>query len=322
MSLQKPPAPDRPSRILGRFLVLVILLILVGVAVWSSVTEQRIELIETTSLESIDRAETSDVDGLSINVVEGTGGPVPVVLLHDFDVAGSLLLSPVADQVDGRFYPVRVDLPGFGLSERIPVPGRLHTVAAMAEIMAGVIRERYDIPVVVAGVGLGGEVAAEIAVTHSEVIRGLVMIDTDFWEESDWVGIAETLPYVGTAVVHNFEASGRYGLDRWAPRCDGGGWCPTADQIAARDRAASIVDTTSSLSAFLETPESSLVPAELDAISVPSAYVWSADGVVPRESVDMIISRMSGVSVIEAGVWRAHLESPGSVIEAIELVGG
>lgn len=321
MSLQKPPSTERSSRLFGRLLFLIVLLALVAVAIWAAVTLQRIDLVENTSLDSLDRDTAVEANGLSIDVQEGEGGPIPVILLHDFDVAGSVLLGDLADDIDGQFRPVLVDLPGFGLSQRIPEPNDQHTVSSMAGTVGSVISQRYDQPVVVVGVGLGGQVGAELAVTQPELVRGLVMVDVDFSREGDWVAFAEGLPYIGPAVIHTFEAGGRFGLDRWAPNCDEGGWCPTADQIAARDLATSLVGTTESLAGFLETPRSSLVPSDLDAISLPAAYVWSTEGPVTAESVETVTESVPEITLFEADAWKAHLQSIPTVLEAVELVG-
>lgn len=321
MSLQKPPSAERPSRLFGRLLFLVVLLAVAAVAIWAAVTLQRIDLVENTSLDSLDRDTAVQANGLTIDVQEGEGGPIPVILLHDHDVSGSVLLEDLALEIEGRFRPVLMDLPGFGLSQRIPEPGDQHTVSSMAETVGSVISQRFDRPVVVVGVGLGGQVGAELAVTQPGLMRGLVMVDVDFSREGDWVAFAEGLPYIGPAVIHTFEAGGRFGVDRWAPNCDDGGWCPTADQIAARDLAASLQGTTESLAAFLETPRSSLVPSELDAISLPAAYVWSTDGSVTAESVETITDSVPGITLLEADVWKAHLQSTQTVVEAVELVG-
>lgn len=321
MSLQKPPSAERSSRLVGRLLLLIILLAIVAVSIWAAVTLQRIDLVESTPLDSLDRDTAVEASGLSIDVEEGDGGAIPVILLHDFDVAGSVLLEDLAGEIDGRFRPVLVDLPGFGLSQRIPEPGDPHTVSSMAATVGTVISQRYDVPVVIVGVGLGGQVGAELAVTQPELMRGLVMVDVDFSREGDWVAFAEGLPYIGPAVIHTFEAGGRFSLDRWAPECDEGGWCPTTDQIAARDLAASLQGTTESLAAFLETPRSSLVPSELDAISLPTAYVWSTEGPVTKKSAETVTESVPEISLLEADVWKAHLESIETVVEAVELVG-
>ena len=319
--LRKPPARDRPSRLLLRMTVLIILLAVAGVAIWTAVTIQRIDLVESVSLESVDRGETVDAAGVTVNVVEGEGSGTPVVLLHDFDIAGGLLWEEVATRLGDGFHPVRLDLPGFGFSQRLTEPGEGHTVAAMAEIVAEVVQVRYGTPVVLAGVGLGGEVGAELAVTRPDLIRGLVMVDADFERAGDWVSFAEKLPYMGLAVIHTFEAGGRFAVDRWAPRCDEGGWCPNQEQIAYRDQAARVAGTTASLRAFFDTPRSSLVPSELDTISVPSVFVWSTDGEVTEEAMTRVVDQVPGVSLMEVDAWKAHIEAPDSVIEAIELVG-
>ena len=320
--LRKPPTQDRRSRLLLRMTVLVVLLAIAGVAIWTVVVVQRIDLVESEPLGPLEPGETVNAGGMSINIVEGEGSGTPVVLLHDFDVAGGLLWEEVATRLGDSFRPVRLDLPGFGLSQRVTDPGEPHTVAAMAELVAGVLESRYDVSAVVVGVGLGGEVAAELAVNRPDLVVGLVMVDVDFQRDDDWVAFAERLPYIGSAVIHTFEAAGRFGVDRWAPRCDEGGWCPSRDQIAYRDRVARVAGTTASLEAFLETPRSSLVPSELDTLSVPSAFVWSADGEVTEEAMKEIVDRVPGVSLIEADAWKAHIETPSSVVEAIELVGG
>lgn len=320
--LQKPPRSDRPSRIFARVSVLLIMAALVGLAVWAAVTDQRIGLVETTRLDELDRGATARAGGMSLNLEEGPEGGIPVLLLHDYDVAGSLLLDPVASVIDERFQAVKMDLPGFGLSERVPDPGDAHTVASMAEVVGEVIEDRWGIPVVVVGVGLGGEVAAELAVTNPRAVVALVMVDVDFWDERDWVGLVESLPYLGRPAVYTFEAGGRYGLERWAPQCDEGGWCPTSDQIDARALAASIGDTTNSLKAFLETPKSSLVPSDLGSVTAPVAYVWSTRGPVPEDSVEMVVDLHPDMTVIQVDAWKAHLESPDSVLRAIEEVAG
>ncbi len=320
--LQKPPSKERRTRVFGRLLVLVVLLAVVAVAIWTAVTLQRIDLVEDTALESLEREDTVEANGIIIDVEEKTGGPIPVILLHDFDVSGSVLLEDLAAEVDGRFHPVLIDLPGFGLSQRIPDPGGPHTVSAMAEIVGSVIAQRYDLPVVVVGVGLGGQVGAELAVTQPELMRGLVMVDVDFSPAEDWVDFVEELPYVGPAAIHTFEAGGRFGVERWAPNCDDGGWCPTADQLAARELAASLEGTTESLTAFVQTPRSSLVPSELDEITLPTVYVWSTDGMVSAKSVETVTEGVpEQLSLFEADVWKAHLQSIPTVIEAVESVG-
>ena len=81
----------------------------------------------------------------------------------------------------------------------------------MAEEVSDVIQQSFGQPAVVAGIGLGGEVAAEIAVTHPDLVAGLVMLDVDFFKPRAWDQLVERLPWVGIAATYAL-------ADRWTAR--------------------------------------------------------------------------------------------------------
>jgi pimeloyl-ACP methyl ester carboxylesterase len=86
----------------------------------------------------------------------------------------------------------------------------------------------------------------------------------------------------------------------------------------ARDLAETIVDTSESIRAFRRTPAASQVPSKLGEITVPTRYLWSQAGVVPRESVDRVQEAMPGAAFeVVPDAWRAHLDSPEMVAAAI-----
>ncbi len=316
--LRPPPRQETPSRILFRIVLLVVLVVAAGTAIWTEVTRDRIGLIEDVSLDELDIRPIVTTTGARLNVVRQGEGAVPVVLLHDADVAGGVTWDGVVEGLDPRFAVMRVDLPGFGLSERVPEEGSRHTVASMAEEVSDVIRQAYGDGVVIAGVGLGGEVGAEIAATQPSLVSGLVMVDVDFYKPDGWVELVEKLPWVGTAATYALETAGPLAANRWAPNCESGGWCPTSSQIAARDLAETIVGTSESLRAFRRTPAASQVPSKLGDISVPTQYLWSEAGNVPRESVDRVQEAMPGAAFeVVPEAWRAHLDSPEKVAAAI-----
>jgi pimeloyl-ACP methyl ester carboxylesterase len=299
-------------------MVLIVLVVGAGTAIWTEVTRDRIGLIEDVALEDLEIEPVLTANGTSLNVVRDGDGDVPVVLLHDVDVAGGVTWDGVVAGLDPRFAVMRVDLPGFGLSERVPTEGTRHTVASMAEEVSDVIRQTYGQAVVIAGVGLGGEVGAEIAATQPDLVSGLLMVDVDFYRPQTWVEIVENLPWIGTAATYAFETAGPLADDRWAPNCGVGGWCPSSSQIEARDLAESIVDTSESIRAFRRTPAASQVPSKLGEIVAPTQYLWSESGEVPRESVDRIQSAMPTASFeVVPEAWRAHLDSPEKVASAI-----
>ena len=320
--LTEPPKQAASSRLVVRFFVLIVFLLALGTGIWTAVTLRQIDRTEDIDTGGLLLENPIIVNGTTINVVTETGGPVPVILLHDVDPAGGVLWDAVAGELGSQYRAVRIDLPGFGLSDRLPTEGPEHTVASMAQVVADVIEARsFGVPVVIAGVGLGGEVGAEVAVTNPDLVRGLVLIDVDFWEGDSWLEIVRKLPLVGRAATFTFETGGVLAPDRWAPNCGSGGWCATADQSSARDLAVSIVGTTDSLRSLLRTPPSSLVPSDLAKIGAPVVYVWSTRGDVPEESVDRVMQELPEMTLTTIDVWQAHLESPSVIVDAIGIVG-
>lgn len=322
MSLRPPPKPHAPSRVLGRIAFLIVLLFFVALIVWTSVINQRIDLIESRALDDFDLAGLAVVDGLTLNVTTEGDGEIPLVLLHDADVAGSVLWDGVVAELGDGFTVIRVDLPGFGFSQRLPEEGSAHTVLAQAAVVAAVIEDRLGGSAVLAGVGLGGKVAAEVAASSPHLVDGLVLVDVDFWGDPSLTVLLQGLPLVGPAFTHTMEAGGALGARFWAPRCGEGGWCPTAEQVAARDLAVTVADTSASIHSFRRTPPAALVPSDLPKITAPVAYVWSTLGDVPAEAVERVAGALADVRVVEVEAWRAHLEEPSEVAAAISAMGG
>lgn len=318
MSLQAPPKNESPSRAVGRIVILVVLALAVGTIIYTAVTNQRIDLTEDRRIEAVELADPTVVEGVRMNVVDSQSGSVPVVVLHDVDVTGGLILSELSAALNSAGYRgVLVDLPGFGYSDRLPDPGAVHTVAGTGDLIAGLLESRFDTPVVVVGVGFGGEVAAELAHTDPDLLAGLVMVDVDFWgRESLEVGLQE-LPWVGRAATYTWETGGRFAVDSWSPYCDQGGWCPSDEQLAARGPILELEDTTDSIWAFRRTPPAGAAPANFAEIDVPAAFVWSTQGPVSRENVDRVNEEMTDLIVVESSSFQVHLEDPGAIVETV-----
>ena len=322
MGARQPPKKEQPTRIVLKMLVVVILVLGVGIVIWRETTHQRIPLVERDRVAALglDPDVLITVNGRTLYVVERTTGDVPVLLFHDVDIAGSVVFDDLVAAIDGDASAVAVDLPGFGLSQRIPEEGAPHTVAQMGRDLVAVIETRFDGPVVVAGVGLGGEVAAEIAATRPDLVSGLVMIDVDFWRKDGWRERSQRLPFVGKAMTFRHETSGGSAHRTWSPYCDRGGWCPSLEQQGRRLVTAAIVGSTDSVNSFHRTPRSSFVPDDLNLITAPTVYVWSSNGSVPRSSVDRIEAAIPGMTVSEVAVYQAHVEAADQVAAAIATV--
>lgn len=316
--LRPPPRSDAPSRLVVRMVTLILLVVVAGLVVWSAVTQQRIRLVEDTELEDLGVEHFVTTSQTSLHVVREGEGPVPLVLLHDIDVAGGVIWDDVVESLGAEFDLVRIDLPGFGLSQRFPDEGSPHTVASMAAEVGEVVEGTFGQPAVIAGVGLGGEVASELAVIEPGLVSAVVMVDVDFFRPDGWVEFVEKIPWLGNSATYAFESDGPLASGRWAPHCGDGGWCPTAGQVEARDRAETVVDTTDSIHAFRRTPAASLVPSDLDEIAAPVYYVWSQEGEVPRESVDRVQEALPEAQFeVFAGAWKAHLDNPVDVAQVI-----
>lgn len=320
--LQAPPKTDTPSRVLARLLTLIILAAGAGIAIYTAVTNQRVDLVEDVRPINLDLDDTTVIDGFRTFAREDPGGTTPVVILHDVDVTGGLILDDVATSLGENYHSVRLDLPGFGYSTRMPGDGPGHTVAGMADQMAPVLEERFDGPVLIIGVGLGGEVAAELAVTYPQLVDGLVLVDTDFSSSQSFPASLESIPWLGKAATYTWETGGRFALDSWSPFCDQGGWCPTLEEVSARSAIIEVVGTTDSIHGFRSTPEAAVAPANLDQIAVPVVYVWSTDGEVREATIDSLSEGIPDFSVVESSTFQAHLEEPETVATAVESVAG
>lgn len=319
-SLQAPPKEDTPSKLVGRMFILVVLAVAAGVVIYTAVTNQRVDLVEDIRVAGIELDDPSVVDDMRINVVEDPGGGVPVVFLHDVDVTGSVILEPVSTSLAGPYHGVRIDLPGFGYSTRLPFETSRHTAARMAETVSLVLEDRFDGPVLVVGVGFGGEVGADLALVYPELVEGLVLVDVDFESPSNGYRFLETLPWIGKAATYTWETGGRFALDEWAPFCDRGGWCPTDEQQGKRAAILTIENTTESIHWFRRTPDAALAPSNLEDIVIPVAYVWSADGDVPQEAVEGIGDDIDGMTTITSETFQAHLEDFEAIGAALAAV--
>jgi pimeloyl-ACP methyl ester carboxylesterase len=318
--LQAPPKTEKPSRVLARFVTLIIMAMAAFVVIYTAVVNQQADVAEDIRSVNLELEDTTVIDGFRTNVRQDPGGPTPVVLLHDFDVVGGLILDDLSLGLGESYHGVRVDLPGFGYSTRMPIEGPHHTVASLAERLAPVLEERFDGPVWAIGAGLGGEVGAELALSHPDLIRGLVMVDVDFWSEPGFPASLESFPWLGKAATYTWETGGRFALDNWSPYCEEGGWCPTPEEVSIRWLIIEVEDTTDSLHAFRSTPVAALASSNLADISVPVAYVWSTEGEVPEDTVERMRRELPGVTVTESPTFQAHLEDPQTIASALASI--
>lgn len=320
-SLRKPPSEHRPSRGPLLLVFLLVLILIVGIVIYTAVTDQQINAIESTRADSVQR-DVTVVSGLAVRVIEDSTGGNSVLILHDDQIAGSVTTADLSTAIGDAYRRVRVDLPGFGLSDRMTQEGRGHTATGMAERVSTVITERSLDPVIVVGIGFGGQVAADLAFLYPELVGGLVLVDVDFDPPRTFDESLQSLPLVGKAATYTWETSGRLAVDKWAPFCDDGGWCPTASQLAERSTVLSIAGTTASIHAFRNTPPAAAAPSNLAEIEAPIVYVWSTEGKVGEDALGKIQEELPDLAIVRSDTHQVHLEDPQVVATALEALGG
>ena len=315
--LEPPPKEETAGRLVGRMVVLIVLLGAAAAAIFSATTNQRIDLTEDVRTIGLELEDTNVVDGIRVNVTEDAGGPLPVVILHDDDVTGSVPLAGLSESLGSRYHGVRIDLAGFGYSDRLPSEGPKHTAAGQADTVAGVLEQRFSEPVLVIGIGFGGEVGADLALTYPHLVEGLVMVDTDFWARGGFTESLQRLPWVGRTATYTWETGGRFALDNWSPYCEDGGWCPTPAEASARSSIIMLANTTDSLYSFRRTQDAALAPSNLEDIEPPVAYVWSTEGPVSDGTIERMGEGITDLFVVESDTFQAQFEDFGSVVNAL-----
>lgn len=117
------------------------------------------------------RTEMQPLAGVELEVLRGGSGE-PLLVLHDIEVLNTW--QPFHDALAEFFSVLAPSHPGFGRSS---LPTRFDVVDDLAYMYLEVLRTLGPAPVHVMGLGLGGWIAAEMAVRCTHQIRSLVLVD-------------------------------------------------------------------------------------------------------------------------------------------------
>lgn len=113
------------------------------------------------------------VNGQELHVVErGPRNRQVALLVHGWS-SSWYALSPLLDLLSLRFRCLTVDLPGYGQSP--PLPGRT-TIPDYADLLAELIAQVSDGPVVLIGHSMGGMIGVTLALRHSASVGRMVLI--------------------------------------------------------------------------------------------------------------------------------------------------
>ncbi len=119
------------------------------------------------------QVSVSAVQSTSSMLVAGTGRPL--LLLHGFNAAASLVWWPVFRALSENFRVVAPDLPGLGESEALPGPPSASRVVGW---LGDVIEECCDGPVTLVATSLSGGFGLRFAAAHPDRVRGLILTDS------------------------------------------------------------------------------------------------------------------------------------------------
>jgi pimeloyl-ACP methyl ester carboxylesterase len=323
MSLAHPPKKlRRTSRPLGlvRMLMLTVVLLFFGVFAWGFLVTARIAQVETVDRTVIPPGRMVDVPTVTQFHLRdlGSGGSRPLLMIHDFDLAGGRQWLAVAEGLEGRRLLIP-DLTGFGYSPRATEPERLLTVIGQAEALGGLLDQLGVGAVDVVGAGRGGAVAAQLAALRP--VGHLVLIAPEIYgPRPPWYQGVVNVPVLGRAYLFTSYGATGTGHGRYQNGCLTGGWCPDATAMADWNHAVRVVGTTDSLSAIFRTPPATTLPAALSDIGAPTLVIWgSADSVTPPADGGLITAAIDGSSMealTEVG-HRPQLEAPAEVAARI-----
>lgn len=116
---------------------------------------------------------TLTVDGVRIYTrEEGPRNGQLAVLIHGWS-SSWYALSPLLPLMARRFRCVAVDLPGYGNSPRLE---QRTTIPRYAELIAQLIRELSDGPVVLVGHSMGGMTSLTVALRYPELVERMVLL--------------------------------------------------------------------------------------------------------------------------------------------------
>ena len=103
---------------------------------------------------------------------EGRASRPVALLIHGWS-SSWYAMSPLLHYMTRRFRCMAVDLPGYGQSPHGPEPA---TIPHYADILADLIRQVSDKPVVLIGHSMGGMISLTLTLRHPDLVERLVLL--------------------------------------------------------------------------------------------------------------------------------------------------
>lgn len=160
---------------------------------------------ESRSIEESDRISQGTflrlADGMTHYQALGRREAAPVVFVHGFS-ASMFMFDHLMARFNGRYYAVRYDLFGRGLSDR---PRTDYNQDLFDRQLLGLLDELGLQKVMLTGTSMGGLIAAEFAARHPERVSHLALIaPAGFLEKVPFSARLARAPILGDYIVYSF----------------------------------------------------------------------------------------------------------------------
>src|SRR5262245_13931641 len=119
------------------------------------------------------RAQYRTIDGTRLRLID-TGNGTPVVFIHGIGASLYAWRKQLPAVAGAGYRVVAFDNRGFGFSDK---PAHGYSNAAYAHLVVSLLDSLGIASAVLVGHSMGGAIAAEVAITHGERVRGVVLID-------------------------------------------------------------------------------------------------------------------------------------------------
>ncbi|KAB2903320.1 MAG: alpha/beta hydrolase [Anaerolineae bacterium] len=122
---------------------------------------------------AIERTVVYKIDDQAIHVKEeGPADRQVALFIHGWS-SSWYALSPIFQEFNRRYRVMAVDLPGYGESPRMKERA---TIPAYADLLAKLIREVTDKPIVLIGHSMGGMISLTLTLRHPELVERMILI--------------------------------------------------------------------------------------------------------------------------------------------------
>lgn len=217
------------------------------------------------------------VDGHRLAFVTAGGG-ASVVLIHGIPTHSYLWRNVAPGLVAAGLPTIAVDLLGYGFSDK-PVGVDLG-VAAQARILAAALRRLNWRGGTIVGHDIGGGVAQLLAVSHPDLVRRLVLIDTIAYDSFPEPGIARLKEPAWDAILGAPDFDLKKGLTKGFMRGMVNSERVTPDLIAAYERPFRGVEGRLAYLRAARALRTEELASRMDAVEhlkIPTLLIWGAE---------------------------------------------